>query len=448
MNRRLILVDLPWRDRGDERPSLGHASLLASLRSQDHLDVYPVVQAVSDGLPSAELLAQRILAAIGQTPHEHADVGIGAFVWNERVVQELTAALRRLCFAGRIVLGGPQITYAGRGLETMYPGVDVFIRGQAESALCSLAAVSGRPKIGGVHHAGEVDTCEQASVPFPEAPSPWLSSPGSLNHVRQINWETQRGCHFDCTFCQHRQPESRAPVAKADRERIDREIDLFCRAGVPRISVLDPVFNHHHTHATGILQQFIARGFEGELSLQCRADMISTDFLEAAQRLNVCLEFGLQSIHPREYLAVGRPNNMRKVEAALREVVRRRIPHEVSLIYGLPEQTTRTFEESVGWCEKIGVETIKAYPLLLLRGTELANNADKWSLKVNDGDLPFVIGSNTFDLEDWQAMDRVASSLSSRKNPTSGWLRELEPSVPHSQARLPGARNLALGKTR
>jgi radical SAM superfamily enzyme YgiQ (UPF0313 family) len=448
MMRRIILVDLPWRDQGDERPSLSHASLLASLRTQKQLDVYPVVQVVSDRFSSTDLLAHRIRKAIGQSTHGDADVAIGAFIWNERVVQELTGALRRRGFNGRIVLGGPQITYAGTGLETMYPGVDVFIRGQAESALCKLATVSGRPKICGVHYAGDADLCEQASTPFLDAPSPWLSNPRSLNHSAHINWETQRGCHFRCSFCQHRQPDSRTPVVKADSDRIDREIDLFCQADVARISVLDPVFNQDQNHALRIMRRFITRGFEGELSFQCRAEMINAEFLDVAQQLNVCLEFGLQSIHKREYLAVGRPNNMGKVEAALREVVRRQIPHEVSLIYGLPEQKVHTFKESVDWCKKIGVEIIKAYPLLLLRGTELENNRDKWSLEVADGDLPIVIGSNSFDLEDWKAMDRIASSLAFLNNPKSGRLREFEKDAPIWQVHLSGARNLALGKIR
>lgn len=408
--------------------------------------MYPVVQVVSDSFASTDFLAQRILEAIGQSAHDNADVAIGAFIWNERVVQELTGVLRRRGFNGRIVLGGSQITYAGTGLETMYPGVDVFIRGQAESALCKLAAVSGRPKICGIHYAGDVDLCEQATTPFLDAPSPWLVNPDSLNHSAQINWETQRGCHFRCSFCQHRQPDSRTPVVTADSDRIDREIDLFCQAGVARISVLDPVFNYDQNHALRIMRRFTARGFKGELSFQCRAEMINSDFLDAAQERNVYLEFGLQSIHKREYLAVGRPNNMGKVEAALREVVRRQIPHEVSLIYGLPEQTIHTFEESVDWCKKIGVENIKAYPLLLLRGTELEKNRDKWSLKIADGDLPIVIGSNSFDLEDWQAMNRIAASLSFLNNPKSERLREVEKDAPLRQAHLAGARCLALGK--
>lgn len=104
--------------------------------------------------------------------------------------------------------------------------------------------------------------------------------------------------------------------------------------------------------------------------MQCRVEMADEAFLEIIQKLNVTLEFGLQSIHKLEYLVVGRPNNMAKVAQVLREVQRRQIKNEVLLVYGLPEQTLESCQSSVDWCLSLNIPVIEAFPLLLLRGTD------------------------------------------------------------------------------
>jgi hypothetical protein len=190
------------------------------------------------------------------------------------------------------------------------------------------------------------------------------------------------------------------------------EIELFCRSGIKRIAVLDPVFNGNRPHATRVLKEFAARGFSGELSLQCRPELVDNAFLDVAQDLNVCLEFGLQSIHAREYLAIGRPNNMRRVDKVLSEVIRRNIRHEISLIYGLPEQTLESFQASILWCQERRVPIIKAFPLLLLRGTSLEQQREQFGLVVRSETGPMVVESNTFSYHDWEEMGRIAERLS------------------------------------
>ena len=411
--RYIVLVALPWTRESDAPVPLGHASLLAALRRENGFDSCQIVSPVNDDAFTAQGVLQQVMVEVAGMPCESIDVAIGVYVWNDKYVKGILRGLRSGGFRGRIVLGGPQITYAGDGLEQIYPEADAFVRGQAEAALCALARTGGRPRIRGVHYAGEVDLVEQAETRLQELPSPWLTDVAEVNDKFSVRWETQRGCSFRCSFCQHRQPDARTPVAMQAAQRIEHEIDLFCQAGVKRISVLDPVFNMKPAHASRVLSHFGARGYRGELSLQCRAEMVDDAFLDAAQKLNVCLEFGLQSIHKREYVAVGRPNNMPKVEHVLREVKRRGINHEVSLIYGLPEQTLESFRKTVDWCLSMGIPVIKAFPLLLLRGTELERTRVRWSLVVKEGDLPMVTSSNSFTTADWEEMERIANALAS-----------------------------------
>ena len=175
--------------------------------------------------------------------------------------------------------------------------------------------------------------------------------------------------------------------------------------------MLDPIFNST-PHATAVLGHFAERRYAGRLSLQCRAEMIDDAFIEAASGLNVTLELGLQTIHADEGNAVKRKNEMVRVDRALAQIRAAGIDHEVSLIFGLPLQTLASFEASVEWCLIREVPAIKAFPLLLLRGTPLEAEAARWGLETTGDAMGRVIASNTFNREDWHAMASISEALS------------------------------------
>jgi radical SAM superfamily enzyme YgiQ (UPF0313 family) len=364
---------------------------------------------------SVTMIARKILRQTKGLRFDQVDIGVGAYVWNESIVQALLPNLRKNGFCGRIILGGPQISYVSRGLEELYPDADIFIRGAAETALLATVQLGGRDgNIQGVHFAGITDLGQQAESRLENLPSPLLNGLIDLAEQDFLRWETQRGCKFKCSFCQHRQPNARMPGGTFGHARIMAEIDLICRANVKEVAVLDPVFNggDDPAHAVSVLQQFVRNGYRGRLALQCRAEQIDDDFLDVAQQLNVCLEFGLQTIHKQEQKAIQRNNCMNKVHEVLRQVRHRGIDYEVSLIFGLPEQTLASFTESVGWCLERSVPVIKAFPLLLLRGTSLDVERTRWDLVAEESTMSQVVQSSTFSRAEWQVMRSISQALS------------------------------------
>ncbi len=60
------------------------------------------------------------------------------------------------------------------------------------------------------------------------------------------------------------------------------------------------------------------------------------------------------------------------------------------------------------------MKKICAYPLMLLKGTELYAQKDKWGLKempLGDYQIPTVCESNSFSYDEWTMMDNLASKL-------------------------------------
>ena len=405
--RTVILVDMPWGRDKDPRIPLGHASLLAALRRAG-VETRSVVAPVNAVDFSVAEVLRRICTAAQWTSDERLVIALGAYVWNEPAVQSLLRGLAGTHPEARLVVGGPQVTFADDATD-LYPSADCIVRGAAEDVLVALASAQVGAAIPGVIWRGQRDGGCQARVELGRLASPFLDGVVPVRRGSFLRWETKRGCRFACSFCQHRNPASRDFQRLAD-VRVRDEIHLFSRRQVADIAVLDPVFNDGE-RSLAILEECKRAGLGARLSIQARLEMTDEALLEAARGLDLRLEFGLQTIHPVECRAVERPNNMRAVEQRLELVRRAGHPFEVSLIYGLPNQTYTSFVASVRWCLEQGVPTIKAFPLMLLRGTKLERERRRWSLIESDDAIPQVVSSSTFDRADHGRMAALSEAL-------------------------------------
>lgn len=423
MNTRLVLVSLDWGRAKDPALSLGHASILARLALEPSIDVKSLTLAVN----APSFCREAVLAAIIDSARGHDSfVAIGAFIWNEPVVQWLLPALRGAGFTGRIILGGPQVSFCPAGVDVLYPDADVFVRGYAEDALAQFVASRGLTLARGVTLRGEDRSTHSARPDLDALPSPLLT--GVLKPGAFMRWEAQRGCPYSCSFCQHRESGSRMRFGVLPQGRVQKELDVIASSGVKELAVLDPVFNIN-PQAEAILQTLANLGYRGSVSLQCRFELLTASFLDACSRLDVHLEFGLQTIHEPEMLAIQRRNNLAKVEAALALLRSSGVSFEVSLIYGLPEQTLGSFRASVDWCRQRGVSVVRAFPLMLLRGTSLDQKRARWRLVESTDAIPVVTESSSFTHAEWLLMHELASELNSAAARSSRSLERIQPNV-------------------
>jgi radical SAM superfamily enzyme YgiQ (UPF0313 family) len=368
-HRSVFVLALDWTRAKDPRVPLGHASIVANLSATPGMEVTHRSFSLNSPDFKLESVIGEILKWERSTAGRPYDLGVGVYIWNERQVQSLLVELRRRGFSGRIVLGGPQISYAPLGVEQLYPGADCFIRGYGETAFASVAATSERIEHPGVTWRGQPEAASRAEANLASLPSPLLTGIIPVEGQRYLRWETQRGCPYRCSFCQHRESGARLRNARLPIERLREEIALFARAGTREIDVLDPIFNMGQEHLL-ILEELIRQGIQARLSLQCRFELVKPEFLELCTQLKVLSEFGLQTIHAEEGRIVQRQNNIDRVGAAMEDLARRGIAYMVTLIYGLPGQTLESFRATVDFCLARRVHIVRAYPLNLLRGPD------------------------------------------------------------------------------
>jgi len=420
MKTRLVLVALDWKRSKDPSLSLGHASLLARLSTDASIEVTPLSFAVNAPGFSKEEALSAILAAVGG--QGDAFIAIGAFIWNESTVQWLLPELRRSGFRGEIILGGPQVSYAPPGVDALYPHADFFIRGYAEHALAELVGSRGARLPSGVSARDADFNGESAKRDLTSLPSPLLTRvvhPGSF-----MRWETQRGCPYICSFCQHRESGSRMQFRHFSDNRLRLEMELIVASKVLEIAVLDPVFNMGRASIQH-LELLAHLGYSGRIALQCRLELLTEPFLKACRELDVVLEFGLQTMNKEELRAIKRGGKRIKIDEAIGLLHHHRVPFEVSLIYGLPLQTPASFQASIEWCRERGVEVVRAFPLMLLRGTQLNQERERWKLVENDDPIPVVVQSSTFTRSDWEQMHDMATQLNRAATPRLSGLERI-----------------------
>lgn len=250
-------------------------------------------------------------------------------------------------------------------------------------------------------------------VDFSLLPSPYLTNTLTLiKNISKVRWETKRGCPFKCNFCAHRDLALKK-VKYHTLNKVFQELALFKKFNAQKINILDPVFNIGKDYIE-VLKEAKRISLSSLLSLQVRPELVTDEFLDAIEGLNVFLEFGIQTLDEQENKAIKRGNNFSKIFENFKKVQERSIPYEVSLIYGLPYQTVSSFSQSIEQLRSLGCTSITAFPLMLLKGTELYELKHHFNFKevpMGKYNIPTVVESNSFTEKEWQQMYEIALQL-------------------------------------
>lgn len=336
-------------------------------------------------------------------------IAISAYIWNEYLLNDFIKYLRIRGFRGKVILGGYQVTYTdSKDLPAQYPDVQIFISGYAEESLRKL--FSSKQAI-------DTPVFLNDSIDFAQIPSVYLNSEIIVpDGTSMLRMETKRGCPYRCSFCAHRDLTHNR-VKKHPLEKVFGEISFIKEKQVKRVNILDPVFNAGKEYLE--IMREINRNDKGTtFTLQSRFENIKgaegKQFLDECETGNFHLEFGLQTINNLEAKNINRRNNLQHIYEVLSQLNERNINYEVSLIYGLPGQTIDSFKHSINFVQSSGCKVIKAYPLMLLRGTELYHEKQKWNIQeetLGEFNIPVVTSSNSFTREEWEQMNAIANTL-------------------------------------
>jgi len=139
--RRMVFASLDFMRTKDPPIALGTASIVANAITPNNNHHHHHHQEEEErrgqllhktwAVNAPDFKVEDVIEYIHTHDDGRTDLAFGAFIWNERPLQQIMRRLRKENFKGSIMLGGAQVTYADAGtLESCYPSANVFVRGR------------------------------------------------------------------------------------------------------------------------------------------------------------------------------------------------------------------------------------------------------------------------------------------------------------------------------
>ena len=191
---------------------------------------------------------------------------------------------------------------------------------------------------------------------------------------------TTLGCPYHCSFCC-----IQAPFKEGERvlglgtkvnsyrfwspERVIQEIDVLVNTcGVRNIKFADEMFVLNSRHVIGICDLIIERGYDLNIWAYARVDTVKDAMLEKLKRAGFhWLAFGIEAANEGVLADVDKRYHVDEVYETVRKVKAAGINIIGNYIFGLPEDTAETMEETLRLaldlrCEFANFYTAMAYP--------------------------------------------------------------------------------------
>jgi len=292
-------------------------------------------------------------------------VGFSCYIWNTEYNKALAQAIKARWPGCLILFGGHNVPPGGVMLDEL-PYVDLLIHGEGEIPFQALLEqlCGGHPDLtcvpGLSYRAGETtvthrETHAQSVADFPSPYLEGLFAPIVARHPElqwSIVWETNRGCPYNCSYCDWGQHKAR--VRQFPMARLLAEIEWMCANRVEFIWCADANFGLLPRDEEIVDALVAARARTGRPDkFECQ----TAKSLSASERLfriagkltqsgldKMGPNFAVQSLSPEVLRNIGREN---LEDQAFHQWVRRcrqaGYRTHTDLIVGLPGETLQSF---------------------------------------------------------------------------------------------------------
>jgi radical SAM superfamily enzyme YgiQ (UPF0313 family) len=371
-------------------------------------------------------------------------VGFSAYVWNFKLSLAVARRLKERKPGILIVFGGPHVPDRTEPFLRANPFVDVAVNGEGELAFARLLeAWPGRDwaDIANLSYLRDGAFVAQAKGPrireLADVPSPYLD--GTFAPLMAANpdenwivlWETNRGCPFQCTFCDWGSA-TQAKVFQFDLARLEREIDWFAEKKIEFIFCCDANFGilaRDIQLAEGLARSKAARGYPRAVSVQNTKN--ATDRAYLTQKIlsdagmNKGVTLSMQSLDPGTLKAIKRQNiALDTYEVLQRRFTRDRVETYSDLILGLPGETYDSWVDGIVWLMDNGQHNrIQFNNLTILPNAEMGDPAYQAKYGMRTVETRIVNIHGTLDVDPdgiYETQDLVVETASM---PAGEWRR-------------------------
>jgi len=220
-------------------------------------------------------------------------------------------------------------------------------------------------------------------------PSPLLSGLVDPRNYQGILWEMTRGCPFHCAFCFESKGER--SVRTYPFERIEKELEFLVANEVKHVFVLDPTFNMDKPRTVRILELLRDNAPQDmEFTFEVRAELLDETVVELFSSVCCSLQIGLQSSDTDVLATINRRFDPQVFAGKMALLNSHNVVFGLDLIIGLPGDTLAKFRKSLDFAIDQKPSNIDIFPLALLPGTKLAEEAAAFGIR-HQTESPYLI---------------------------------------------------------
>lgn len=295
-------------------------------------------------------------------------IGFSAYVWNIRISLEIARRIKAQRPQTLIIFGGPQVPDRAEQFLRENAFIDLACHGEGEPVLLDILENYPSRTWENVSSVSYLDA-DGRFVARPRAerlrditliPSPYLEGvfeslmTASPQEKWLILWETNRGCPFQCTFCDWGSAVA-AKVSQFDMGRLVAEVEWFAAKKIEFIFCCDAnygMLTRDYDITRHVADAKARSGYPQALSVQNTKN--ATERAYAVQKLlsdaglNKGVAISLQSVDSNTLSAIKRQNiSTESFQELQRRFTRDRVETYSDLILGLPGETYDSFADGI-----------------------------------------------------------------------------------------------------
>ena len=329
-------------------------------------------------------------------------VGFPVYLWNRSLVLKVISELHSENPNLFLIAGGPEVTASPGNFMSDCTCLDAAVQGEGEPVIQALldALLKDQPipDLPGIWTPERKDS-RLVYVPDLNAiESPLLSGAVDLTVNTGLLWELARGCPFACDFCFESKGSGKIRTISLDR--IEAELDLIEQNEVQQVFVLDPTFNINKKRVLSILELIRSRTPHTYFYFEVRSEFLDEEMVAAFSGISCTLQVGLQSSSEKVLGLVNRTINQEKFSEKMELLNQYGISFGLDLIYGLPGDSLEGFCQSLNFALNQEPNHLDIFPLAVLPGTVLYDNAEKLGVQFQKQDPYTVIETSGFSQGD------------------------------------------------
>jgi len=346
-------------------------------------------------------------------------VGFSAYLWNINKSLTIAQKIKDESPRTKIIIGGVEVSYNPRRILTNNLFVDAVITGEGEIPFRLLLSnyLSGKPfgmNIPGIWLRKDVDIISgglnQCVQTLDEIPSPFLSEDFDPTKLTDdVLYETYRGCVFKCSYCLYHRHAGNPRFYSL--ERVKKDLSVILSSPCKHIRIVDSTFNIDKKRTKEILQ--FLKGTDKKISVEMSAEFFDEEMVDLCSQAGIRhIDIGLQSATDKVLKAVNRAWHRKSQFRKNMHLITNHpeITLNMELICGLPKETLKSFKKAIDKAVEYKPDHISIYRLLVLDGSDIRKNADKYGIEYESIPPYSIIKTADMSKEDFSKLELLMFS--------------------------------------